>query len=378
MLALVNHLLVGAETGKAKKRKQALNVDNPDVEWFSTPPLSDGNLGVEEGTSGTQAATGGPNPTYSSEQLLTPPADAEIGNVAGPSTSATASVGLTSSRKSPLTTGEGRGAATYAYRAAPFRERSSPVDPTSIPEFSSAAHSAIPPIPVPSTSRQQLPGRNAALPSGGPSEARNCSETSEGPPSSKQKSNRKRKREKSKEAASSAAAMPPVTTDTPTPNKNTPTTPTTVEDKDMHTEQGTVAQLGGQQAGPNENFEGTGEIVNAEPILDDSLNMRAGLVVNGVTFFAMRKHRILTTSLSQWPYTALSEIIPSVLTSIIGVVSFIAKEPRQTQKGGMGAFPEIAFATHDLPLRLVHLHFFTGSLCPGRVWWRSFRERCRH
>jgi hypothetical protein len=127
--------------------------------------------------------TGGPNPTNSSEPLPTPPDNVEMENVAGPSTSATASVGLTRSRKSPLTTEEGRGTATYAYRAAPSRERSSPVDPTSITEFSSAAHSAIPPFPVPSTSRQQLPGRNAALPSGGLSEARNCSETSEGPPS---------------------------------------------------------------------------------------------------------------------------------------------------------------------------------------------------
>ena len=222
-----------------------------------------------------QAATGGPTLTNSSEQLPTPPADA------GPSTSATASVGLASSRKSALTTGEGRGAATYAYRAAPSRERSSAVDPTSIPEFSSAAYSAIPPIPVPSTSRQQLPGCNAALPSGGPSEARNCSETSEGPPSGKQKSNRKRKREKSKDAASSAAIIPPATTNTPNPIKNTPTT---VEDKDMHTEQVAVTQPRGQQAGPSEEFDSTGEIVNAEPILDDSLNMRAGLLANGVTF----------------------------------------------------------------------------------------------
>jgi hypothetical protein len=51
---------------------------------------------------------------------------------------------------------------------------------------------------------------------------------------SKQKSNRKRKREEAKEAASSAATTPPVTMNTPTPIKNTPTTPTTVEDEDMY------------------------------------------------------------------------------------------------------------------------------------------------
>lgn len=232
-----------------------------------------------------QAATRGSNLMNSSEPLPTPPTDAEMENVAGPSTLATASVGLTSSKKLPLTTGEGRGAATYAYRAAPSRERSSPVDPASLSEFSSAAHSAIPPIPVPSTSRQPPSDRNAALSSRGPSEARDCSEPSEGLPSSKQRSKRKRKREKLKEDASSAATIPPATTNSPTSISNTPTTPTIVEDKDMHTEQAT----GGQQAGPNEDVDGTGEIVNAEPISDNSLNMRAGLVVNGVTLFCHEK-----------------------------------------------------------------------------------------
>jgi hypothetical protein len=52
----------------------------------------------------------------------------------------------------------------------------------------------------------------------------------------------------------------------------------------------------------------------------------------------MRKYCILTISLSQWPYTALSEIRPSVLTSIIGVVSFVVKETTQTQRGGT-SFP---------------------------------------
>lgn len=199
-------------------------------------------------------------------------------NVAGLSTSATASMGLTSSGKSPLTTGEGRGAATYAYRTAPSRERSSV---------------------------QQLSGPNAALPSGDPPGARNCSATSEVSAFGKQKSNKKKKREKeeSKEAASSTAPMSPATTNTPT----TPTTSTTVEDKDIRSERVTVAQPGGQQSRSNEDIDDTGEIVNGEPILDDLLNMRAGLVVDGVrTVFAMRKFRILTTpSLSVAVYSSL-------------------------------------------------------------------------
>jgi len=50
----------------------------------------------------------------------------------------------------------------------------------------------------------------------------------------------------------------------------------------METDQVTVAQPGGQQAGPNEDVDGSGAI--AVPLLDDSLNMRAGLLVNGVRF----------------------------------------------------------------------------------------------
>ncbi len=62
-----------------------------------------------------------------------------------------------------------------------------------------------------------------------------------------------------------------------------PTAPTVVEDKDIQPEQVTVAQPVGEQAGSNEDVDGTREIVNAEPISDDPLNMRAGLVVNGVS-----------------------------------------------------------------------------------------------
>ena len=300
--------LVGADTGKAKKRKQSLNVDNPVVEWFSTPPLSNANRGVEEGTSGTRAAAtaGGPYLTISSEQSPTPSTHSEVENDAGPSTSATAFVDLASSRKSPLTIGESRGSATYAYRTARSRERSSPVDPTSVQESSSTSHSYIPPIPVPSTSKQQLSGCDAVLPSRGPSEPPNRSATPDGPPSSKQKSNRKRKREL-REAALSAASMPPATTNDPTSAQNTPTVP--VEDRDIcspsrrydsqtglgadatsilaniQPERVTVAQRGSERARSDEGVERTGGIANAEPISDDPLNMRAGLIVNGVSFF---------------------------------------------------------------------------------------------
>lgn len=52
----------------------------------------------------------------------------------------------------------------------------------------------------------------------------------------------------------------------------------------IQSEQGTIARPGGEQVGSGEGVGATGEIVNAEPILDDPLNMQAGLVVNGVSF----------------------------------------------------------------------------------------------
>ncbi|KAH9993825.1 hypothetical protein BJV77DRAFT_1067095 [Russula vinacea] len=130
---------------KAKKKKQGPNVDNPDVGWFSTPPQSDG-------TFGTQAATVvGPNLTNSAEplpqgasSLATQASHSEAENDADPSTLATTPVVLSSSRKSPLTAGESRGARTYAYRTAPSHQLSSPVHPTSTPELSPTAHSTIP------------------------------------------------------------------------------------------------------------------------------------------------------------------------------------------------------------------------------------------
>ena len=377
--------------------------------WFSTPPHSDGNLGVEEGPFGTQASVArGPNLSNSAKPLPhgvsshatspAPPSLSEVEYDAKPSTSATTSKVLSSSSKSPLTTGERRGTATYAYRTAPPCERGSPVHPTSIQEFSSAA---IPPIPVPSTSRHPS-RRNLVMPSEGPSEPRNYSTTSKEPPSNKRQSNRRRRREELKEVASSPDTVPRTTTKTPTPPKNTPTPPIAAEDRDicdpsrrddgqieldtdvtvmpddMQPEQVTVVQSGGEQAGWGEG-DATGEIVNADPSQDDPvLSMRAGLKVNNVSVFD-ETISLVDDSVSQWPYTALSDIRPSALMSVIGVVSSVTKEPTQSKKGGTD-FPRPQGLCHSrqVSLRLVHLLFFTGSVCPGLVWRRSPCKRCGH
>lgn len=173
---------------------------------------------------------------------------------------------MSSSRQTPLNTRESRGTATYAYRTAPSCERSSPVHSTTSP-----AHPTIPPVPAPSTSRQ-LSGRNPVPPPGGPSVPRNHNPTGE-PSSSKRQSNRKRKREELKGAASSADIMPSATTKALTPSMLA----------DMQPNQ--VTQSGGEQAGSGEDVDVTREIVNLEPIRDDpALSMRAGLIVNGVSF----------------------------------------------------------------------------------------------
>ena len=282
--------------------------------WFSTPPHSDGNLGVEEGPYGTQAPVArGPNRSNSAKPLPhgvsratspTPPSHSEVKYDAKPSTSATTSKVLSSSSMSPLTTGEHRGTATYAYRTAPSCERGSPVHPTSIQEISSAA---IPPIPVPSSSRHPS-RRNAVMPSEGPSKPHNYSSTSGEPPSSKRQSNRRRRREELKEVASSSDTAPRATKKTPTPPQNTPTLPIAVEDREiydpsrwddgqiesdaevavmpdaMQPEQATFVQSGGEQAGLGEG-DVTGEVVNAGSSQDDPvLSMRAGLKVNNVSF----------------------------------------------------------------------------------------------
>ncbi|KAH9981741.1 hypothetical protein BJV74DRAFT_853868, partial [Russula compacta] len=319
-------------TRKGKKRRQALNVDNSDVGWFSSPPPSDGYPSVEAGTSGTRpTTTGGHSLTKSAEPLphrvLSTLASSsalaghlEVGNDTQPSTSANTSVASSSLTKSPLTAGPSRGAATYAYRTAPSREQSSPVHLPSILESSSAANSAIPRIPIPSTSSATLGG----------------------PQHGKQKSSRKKRREESKKLAASVATKSLATARaSPLPIQSVPTVLTAVENGDAHDlsrrdgspvklegdvptipadvppEQATVAQSEDEEAGLVKGVDDTVGILSAEPNRDEvaALSMRAGLIANG------------------WPYTALSGMRHSALMSIIGVVSSVAKEPSQSVKG---------------------------------------------
>jgi len=295
---------VGVDTGKPKRRKQALNIDYSDVGWFSTPPVGDDHNGVEDGTFGTHVSTATrqgrakpADPPAPSSGLAASPISAchpEMANDAGPSTSVAAPAISSGSRRSPLTTGQSRGTTAYAYKTA----QNTPDHPTSVPESSSVVDSAVPPIAVRSTSKQSS-GRGSVPPSRDSSEPASCGSTSDrnGPPPAKQKSGRRRKREEAKRPVASAATILTVTKEaSPTPTEGVPVATTAIENRDIgdpslqddgldvpsvsaeaQPEQASVAQSRGGQTTSGED--------ETVPDQDDSaLNMTAGLVVNGVSF----------------------------------------------------------------------------------------------
>jgi len=305
----VTPIFICVDTGKAKRRKQALNVDNSDMDWFSTPHLGDSHSGVEEGTFRTQATSAGSHSPTKSAEPSPPPASsstlsasqtsashAEVTGDPGPSTSVVAVVS-SSSRKSPLTTGQNRGGATYAYRTARPPEQSAPVHLASVPESPKTTNSAVPPTPTPSTSKQ-IAGHSSVLPSRGSLEP---GFTSEGPPPAKIKSVRKRRREEAKRLAASASTVLPATTKDASPDPVKPVVPNTIEGRDVcdtprhdggqtvldldlqsapadiKPKPSTVAEAGGEQPRLGEDRTETDQD-------DPALNMRAGLIVNQVGF----------------------------------------------------------------------------------------------
>jgi len=319
---LPDNLWFVLETSRTRRRKKALTVDNSDVGWFSTPPSGDGYLAAEEGTFGTQAAAAGnssltklaePSPHgLSSPSLDTPPISTSHPDVAHgskPSASVTTSAASSSSTKLPLTTATGRshGTATYAYKTVSY-EQSSPIRLPSVVGSFSATMSAIPPIPVPSTSREKS-DRNSVRASPEPT---NGGASSEGLPSGKQRSGRKKRRKLAAAAAAVAAAAvrelavkeaSPVPIESVTavpavqnrdaydlPRRDDDQTKLEVDDlstlADMLPEQDTVAQRGGEKARSREGVDDVSGVGEAEEHLDDpELNMRAGLIVNGVSLY---------------------------------------------------------------------------------------------
>ncbi|KAI9459437.1 hypothetical protein BJY52DRAFT_1148908 [Lactarius psammicola] len=150
------------------------------------------------------------------------------------------------------------------------------------------------------------------------------------PQPGKQKSTRKKRRDEKKLGALSAAAAK-----SPSPAEIVPAAPAVVRIEDVHkvlcqrndgrTESDVVpekddtppelvtdAQPGVERARSNEDVYGTAKEFSGD---DPDLSMRAGLIVNG------------------WPYTALSQVRDKVMMSVIGVVSFMGKEPALTTKG---------------------------------------------
>jgi hypothetical protein len=297
----VTPIFIGVDSGKAKKRKQVSNVDNSDTDWFSTP-----HYGVDEGTLRTQATSAGSHSLTKSAETSPPPASsstlpasqtsashAEVTGHAGPSTSVAASVVSSSSQKSPLTMGQNRGRATYAYRTARSPEQSTPIHFASVPESPETDNSAVPPTPTPSTSKQ-IAGHSSVLPSRGSLEP---GFTSEGPPPAKYKSVRRKKREETKRCAASASTVLPATATDASPDLVRPVVPSTVEDGDVcdpprNDDGQTVLDLDVPSTPANVKPEpstgreqlGSGEDRIETDQDDPALNMRAGLIVNGVSF----------------------------------------------------------------------------------------------
>lgn len=307
--------IVGVDNSKGKRRKQAPNIDYSDVGWFSTPAAGDDHHGVEDDTFGMQAPAAprrgrvkSTEPQVSSFGLDASPVSAchpEMTNDAGPSTPVTAHSIPSGSTRSPLTTGQTRGATTaYAYKAVRRQKPNTPNHPTSGPELSSFVNSAVTPVHVRSTSKQSSDRTSVPL-SRDSSEPASCGSTSDrnGPPPAKQKSVRRRKREEAKRPVASATTVLTLSKeDSPTPTENLRVvTTTTLENRDTcgpspqddgqvemnldipfpppetQPEQTSLVQSGSEQTRSSED--------ETVPDQDDRvLNMTAGLVVNGVSF----------------------------------------------------------------------------------------------
>jgi hypothetical protein len=155
------------------------------------------------------------------------------------------------------------------------------------------------------------------------------------PQPGKQKSGRRKKRDEQKRLVAlftAAAAETPST-----PAGIVPATSAVVKDEDVHKDLVSArddtppelladAQPEVEQAGSNEDT----EEANGD---DPDLSIRAGLIVNGVS---VQREIVALNDVapSQWTYTALSEIKNRVMTSVIGVVSSVGKEPTRTATGG--------------------------------------------
>ena len=236
-----------------------------------------------------------PSPAHSStpSALQNSVNHAEMTDDAGTSTPTVASVVSSRSQKSPLTTGQNRAGVTYAYRTARSPEQSPPIHLAESPE---TVNAAVPPTAKPSTSKQ-IASHGSVPPSRASSEP---GFTSEGPPLAKNKSGRKRRREAKRLVAAAPTVLPATTTDALL-DPTEPVIPNAIEDRDVcdppqhddgqtvsdldvpstpadiKPEPSTVAQAGDEQQRLGEDMTETDQ--------DDSvLNMRAGLIVNGVSY----------------------------------------------------------------------------------------------
>ena len=295
--------MLGVDTNKAKKRRVALD---PDPNWFSTPPPGAAHLDSVESAPSSQATVppsgnsslppsvpGSPSLPPSSLPLPSPTPPGHRQTVSN-GESSTAGAALPAARQSTPRV-RSRTGATYAYRTTPSQEDFAPVNLIPLPESPTATGSA-------TTARSMLGeappnvGGTASAPS-----SRSSSEPHNGdggtvlrcPQPVKPKSGRRKKRDEQKRLVASSTAA----AGTPTLPEIAPAAPAVVNtegSKELSRGNNgrTVSNAapardetppGAVQLGSNEDASGTAKELSGDDD-DPDLSMRAGLIVNGVSF----------------------------------------------------------------------------------------------
>ena len=323
-------LLLGVDTNKAKKRRSVLDTDD---NWFPTPPP--GNAMESAPTSQAAISHSGNSQSVSRSPSLPPssippPSPTTLGHSQSTNDAESSTSGAT--RLTPRQTTpkvRTRTGATYAYRTTPSNEEFAPIDITFPPKSPTATGSATTAHPMLGEASPDVNQPASAFPAQSSSEQQN----DDGgivlrfPQPMKSKSARRKKRDEVKRQV--AAAQSP-------PAEIVPAAPTILqtEDVSMHN----VGQTGSSvvsargETGDEQDMNGTAKESSGDDD-DPDLNMRAGLIVNGVRI--QRQTVAFNDDVpSQWPYTPLSEIRDRALMSVIGVVSSVGKESTRTASGG--------------------------------------------
>ena len=312
--------MLGVDANKAKKRRSVLDTDD---NWFPTPPQGDA---VESSSIEQPAASGNSNMPPSVRRSpslppssIPPPSPTSPGYLQSTNSaeSSTSGAALTTPRQTTPKV-RSRTGATYAYRTTPSNED---IDITSPPKSLTVLGSAAAAHPMLGEAQTASAQTSSEQQNGDSGMVLKC------PQPVKPKSGRRKKRDELKRQV--AAAQSP-------PAEIVPAAPTVLqtEDVSMHNvgQTGSSAVPARDEMGDEQDVNGTAKESSGDDD-DPDLNMRAGLIVNGVRI--QRQTVAFNDDVpSQWPYTPLSEIRDRALMSVVGVVSSVGKESTRATSGG--------------------------------------------